>query len=63
MRHAIHKIICWYLRRCAGVFHCYNYGDTGRYVVLMDEGQYARYAKLARTQNAQDDSQSPAKNL
>ena len=51
MRHAIHKIICWYLRRCAGAFHCYNYGDTGRYVVLMDEGQYARYAKLARTQN------------
>lgn len=53
MRHAIHKIICWYLRRCAGAFHCYNYGETGRYVVLMDEGQYARYAKLARTQNDQ----------
>ena len=53
MRHMIHNVICWYLRCCGGAFHCYNYGDTGRYVVLMDEGQYARYAKLARTQNVE----------
>ena len=45
MRHAIHKLICWYLRRCAGAFHCYNYGETGRYVVLMNEGQYADYQR------------------
>lgn len=48
MRHSIHKIICWYLRHCCGAFHCYDYGDSGRYVVLMDEPQYARYAKYAR---------------
>ena len=53
MRHAIHKIICWYLRRCAGAFHCYNYGETGRYVVLMNERQYSDYQKAsARCSNA-----------
>ena len=49
MRHAIHKLICWYLRRCAGAFHCYNYGATGRYVVMMNEGQYAQYNKRCNT--------------
>ncbi len=43
MKHAIHKIICWYLRRCAGAFHCYNYGPTGRYVALMTEDEYANH--------------------
>lgn len=43
MRHLIHKVICWYLRRCGGAFHCYPYGERGRYVVLMDEQQYAEY--------------------
>jgi hypothetical protein len=46
MRHLLHKAICWYLRRAGGAFHCYNYGPTGRYVVLMTEDQYARYNKL-----------------
>lgn len=49
MRHAIHKLICWYLRRSGGAFHCYNYGATGRYVVLMQEWQYAQYAKRCDT--------------
>jgi len=49
MKQAIHKLICWYLRRCAGAFHCYNYGETGRYVVLMNEGQYAQYNKRCNT--------------
>jgi hypothetical protein len=49
MRHAIHKLICWYLRRCAGAFHCYNYGKTGRYAVLMTERQYAEYNKRCNT--------------
>lgn len=41
----IHKLVCWYLRRCAGAFHCYEYGDSGRYVVLMNERQYSNYCK------------------
>lgn len=45
MRHAIHKLICWYLRRCGGAFHCYRYGETGRYVVLMTDRQYAIHQK------------------
>ena len=48
MRHAIHKLICWYLRRCAGAFHCYNYGATGRYVVLMTDDQYHVHQKSER---------------
>lgn len=60
MRHAIHKLICWYLRRCAGAFHCYNYGETGRYVVLMNEGQYSNYQKAsARCSNAKAQAQPP----
>lgn len=45
MRHLLHKAICWYLRRCAGAFHCYPYGTGGRYVVLMDESQYGDFKK------------------
>lgn len=47
MKHAIHKIICWYLRRCGGAFHCYRYGLDGRYAVLMNERQYHRYMAAA----------------
>lgn len=49
MKNAIHKIICWYLRRCGGAFHCYKYGKAGRYVQLMTETQYAQYAKRCDT--------------
>ena len=49
MRHLLHKAICWYLRRCSGAFHCYNYGATGRYVVLMGDRQYHRYVALAES--------------
>lgn len=42
MRHLLHKAICWYLKRCAGVFHCYTYGEAGCYVVLMTDEQYRR---------------------
>jgi len=48
MRHLLHKAICWYLRRCAGAFHCYNYGVTGRYVVLMTDEQYHVHQKSER---------------
>ena len=48
MRHLIHKLICWYLRRCAGAFHCYNYGAAGRYVVLMTDDQYHAHQKTER---------------
>jgi hypothetical protein len=40
MRHLIHKLICWYLRRAGGAFHCYEYGPKGRYVVLMRDSDY-----------------------
>ena len=49
MRHLLHKAICWYLRRCGGAFHCYNYGAAGRYVQLMTETQYAQYATRCNT--------------
>ena len=48
MKHLLHKIICWYLRRCACAFHCYSYGPEGRYAVLMNERQYHRYTMIAR---------------
>ena len=48
MRHLLHKAICWYLRRCAGAFHCYNYGEAGRYVVLMNDDQYHVHQKTER---------------
>lgn len=48
MRHLLHKAICWYLRRCAGAFHCYNYGAAGRYVVLMNDDQYHVHQKTER---------------
>lgn len=49
MRHALHKIIVAYLRRCGGAFHCYPYGPKGRYVVLMNESQYGNYEKVRLT--------------
>lgn len=49
MRHAIHKLIVWYLRRCDGAFHCYPYGERGRYVMLMTETQYGQAAKMLHT--------------
>ena len=48
MRHLLHKAICWYLRRCLGAFHCYPYGEDGRYVVLMNEDRYHDFTKLKR---------------
>lgn len=49
MRHAIHKLICWYLHRCGGAFHCHKYGPSGRYAVLMNENQYAEYNRFCYT--------------
>jgi hypothetical protein len=48
MRRFLHKAICWYLRRCGGAFHCYSYGENGRYVKLMTEREYALHAKSER---------------
>lgn len=46
MKHALHKAIVWYLRRCAGAFHCFRYGPMGRYVVLMNERQFHEYKRI-----------------
>ena len=46
MRHLLHKFIVWYLRKCAGAFHVYDYGVIGRYVVLMNEQQYHNYSEI-----------------
>jgi hypothetical protein len=40
LRNPIHRLICWYLRKCGGAAHCYKYGPKGRYFVLMDEKTY-----------------------
>lgn len=39
----IHHCIVKYLKKCGGAFHSHPYGDSGRYVVLMDESKYHRY--------------------
>lgn len=44
----LHRFIVWYLRRCAGAFHCFPYGVSGRYVVLMDDDMYHRYTMTIR---------------
>lgn len=49
MKRMIHRMICWYLRSCGGAFHSYPYGPQGRYVVLMDEGQYHEYKFMGET--------------
>ncbi len=46
-RFIIHRFICWYLRKVEGTFHTYHYGNSGRYVVLMTEEQYARYMRYS----------------
>lgn len=43
MKHLWHKIIVWYLRHCWGAFHCYPYGEGGKYVVLMSDADYHTY--------------------
>ena len=48
-KRVIHAVIVSYLRKCAGAFHHFPYGPNGRYVVLMNEGQFHRYQHLART--------------
>jgi hypothetical protein len=48
MRHLLHKAICWYLRRCGGAFHCYEYGQNGRYVKLMTDAQYSASERMER---------------
>lgn len=46
LRGPIHGLICWYLRKCSGSFHTYQYGPQGRYVVLMNEVEYAIFSKV-----------------
>jgi hypothetical protein len=43
MKRIIHKFIVWYLRNCGHAFHHGEYGDKGRYVVLMNESQYHKF--------------------
>lgn len=38
--HLAKRACVWYLRRCRGAFHWGAYGDSGRYVVLLNERQY-----------------------
>jgi len=40
MTKAIHWIIEKYLISCGGAFHHNEYGEKGRYVVLMNETEY-----------------------
>ena len=39
-RKIIHKLIVKYLISCGGAFHHGKYGESGRYVVLLNEQQY-----------------------
>lgn len=43
MRYLLHAFICWYLER-VNCFHHFPYGPRGRYVVIMSENQYHRWA-------------------
>jgi len=45
IRWAWHRLIVRYLRRCGSAFHHNPYGERGRYVVLMTEGEYHRFQK------------------
>lgn len=39
-RKVIHKLIVKYLISCGCAFHHGEYGESGRYVVLLNEQQY-----------------------
>lgn len=48
-RRILHRFYRWYLeKRCGGDHHTGQYGHNGRYIVLMNERQYHRYAAIAR---------------
>lgn len=43
------NFIAWYMReKCGGASHVYNYGDNGRYIVIMNEIQYRDYNSKVR---------------
>jgi len=44
----LHSFIAGYLQTCAGAFHAFPYGNSGRYVVLMNERQYHEYKELVK---------------
>ena len=43
VRHLVHGFISWYLNRVGRAFHVHPYGNLGRYVVIMTEGQYHEF--------------------
>lgn len=53
-RGPLHTCYRRYLVSCGGNHHTGPYGPEGRYIVLMDEGQYHRYTHLARDVEEQD---------
>lgn len=51
MKRFLHKyiiqFIAWYMRNmCGGASHVYEYGEQGRYVVIMNENQYNKFTNL-----------------
>lgn len=54
LRHLIHKLIAWYLRRVGGACHVYPYGPQGRYIVLMTDREYHDYTTLAQGLSEQE---------
>lgn len=52
-RHVIHKLIIWYLGKCAGAFHSGPFNDYGKegkggqYVVAMNDDTYHHFTVLA----------------
>lgn len=47
MRKLIHAIIEKYLLSCGGAFHHNEYGEKGRYVVLMNENEYHQFRECS----------------
>lgn len=43
IRFIIHRLIVKYLRSCGGVFHHGQYGQDGKYVVMMSDISYHNY--------------------
>lgn len=39
----IHSLIVKYLLSCGGAFHHNEYGENGRYIVIMNEEEYHKF--------------------
>lgn len=43
IRFIIHRLIVKYLRSCGGAFHHGQYGQDGKYIVMMSDSRYHDY--------------------